>query len=90
MASSNGLGELGALGAVAGVTSSIAVGATAPFTWSWASCSFSAALRLSSALTWAADAGFDWSDLTWAAVEAICRLSCVSAAARLLMVTDRW
>ena len=78
------------LGAVAGVTSSIPPVLTAPLTWSWASCSFSTASWLSSALTSAADAGFDWSDLTCAAIEAICRLSCVSAAVKLLMVTDRW
>ena len=89
MASRNGLGELGALGLVAGVTSSTPPVFTAPFTWSWASWSFRAASWVSSAVTSAADAGFDSSDLAWASIEAICWVSCVSAAAKLLMVTDR-
>jgi hypothetical protein len=71
------LGELGELGAVAGVTSSTPLVLTAPFTWSWASCSFSTASWLSSAVTSAADDGFDWSELTWASIEAICWLSWV-------------
>ena len=89
-ASRDGLGELGALGAVAGVTTWTPPVVTAPLTWSWASCSFSAASWVSSAVTWAAAAGLDPSDLACASIVAICWLSWVSAAVRLSIAADRW
>jgi hypothetical protein len=77
-----GLGELGEVGAAAGVTSSRPVLAVAPVTWSWASWPLSTACWLESAVSCATE--LEGSLSISLPMALICLVSWPSAAVRLL------